>query len=568
VVGVVDEEADKGVLSSMRYLADDIPPFALSIAAGLQTFTLAFGATISIPLILSEPLGPNYGCVLNEATGEWMHGETTVCAGPPESADLVLVGKLISSLFFMSGWSTLVQTMFGNRLPVFQGGSFSFIPPMFAICADPTLATASPEEKLQVFQGAMVVGGIIEALVGFSGLTGYLMRFISPVSISVTVAHIGFSLYQATGFFASGDWGLSSVTFILVLCMSQADRLPFLRKAKESRIIQGLKMFPIVISLAIMWSVAAIITATGGFEETDPGYTSLDAVGRSDWIRWPYPLQWGPLRFEGFAIAAIIPGYVASMVESLGDYQACARITAAGTPNKRMYNTGIGFEGVASVFCGLVGTSSGTTTYSENISSLATTGVGSRFVVQVGAFFFLILGLFSKFGALFSSIPMPVVGGIWLLMFGMIGAVGLSALKDVDLRSTRNLTVIGVSFFLGLVLPEVMRTSPPPVPADPVAAAILNIIVTICSTGMAVALFTSLVLDNLLEGSDRERGLHVNNLTGDHSYMEYLREDVATCRVVKTGLHDLRACWPAPGESCNDFCFNTTHRQSLDEDEG
>ena len=77
--------------------------------------------------------------------------------------------------------------------------------------------------------------------------------------------------------------------------------------------------------------------------------------------------------------------------------------------------------------------------------------VGSRRVVQYGALIMIFLGLFSKFGALFSLIPDPIVGGIFYVMFGMIAAVGLSNLQFVDLNSSRNLFILGFSIFFGLV---------------------------------------------------------------------------------------------------------------------
>ena len=81
------------------------------------------------------------------------------------------------------------------------------------------------------------------------------------------------------------------------------------------------------------------------------------------------------------------------------------------------------------------------------------TQVGSRRVVQVGAVIMLILAVFGKFGALFTTIPDPIVGGMFWALFGMILAVGISNLQFVDLNSSRNLFVLGFSFFTGMVVP-------------------------------------------------------------------------------------------------------------------
>lgn len=86
--------------------------------------------------------------------------------------------------------------------------------------------------------------------------------------------------------------------------------------------------------------------------------------------------------------------------------------------------------------------------------------VGSRRVVQIGALCMIILALFGKFGALFSTIPEPVIGGVFIVMFGMISAVGLSSLQHVNLNSVRNLFVVGFALIIGLVIPKYLQQFP------------------------------------------------------------------------------------------------------------
>ena len=85
------------------------------------------------------------------------------------------------------------------------------------------------------------------------------------------------------------------------------------------------------------------------------------------------------------------------------------------------------------------------------------TQVASRRVIQFGAVIMIFVGMLGKFAALFVSIPEPVVGGIFCVMFAMITAVGLSALQNVDLNSSRNLFVLGFPIFFGLALPKVLN---------------------------------------------------------------------------------------------------------------
>ena len=121
----------------------------------------------------------------------------------------------------------------------------------------------------------------------------------------------------------------------------------------------------------------------------------------------------------------------------------------------------------------------------------------------------ILLGAVSKFGALFTTIPQPIVGGMYCALFGMIAAVGLSNLQLVDLNSARNLFIIGFSFFMGLSLPEYFNQHPLKFQPEWVA----NILNTLGKTGMAVGAFLALLLDNIVPGSDEERGLSHQALT-------------------------------------------------------
>jgi nucleobase transporter 1/2 len=123
--------------------------------------------------------------------------------------------------------------------------------------------------------------------------------------------------------------------------------------------------------------------------------------------------------------------------------------------------------------------------------------------VQVGAILMIVFGAFGKFGALFTTIPQPIVGGMYCAMFGMIASVGLSNLQFVDLNSARNLFILGFSFFMGLSLPEYFAATP--VVFEP--AWLSDLATTLGSTGMAVGAISALVLDNTVPGTDEERGL-------------------------------------------------------------
>lgn len=451
------------------YGIDDVPPPAVGLALGLQHYLTMFGSTVAIPLILAGPLGIE--------------------------GDAEKLGWLIGTMFFVSGITTLLQTTLGNRLPIVQGGTFSFLTPTITICGMASLAEAGFEVRMQTVQGAIIVGALVEIVLGYSGLVGRLRRFIGPITIAPTIALIGLALFPIGAPKAGEHWGIGGLTIGLIILFSQVLR-------RRHRVFE---LFPVLMGIVGAWAVAAVLSAVGVFEPGHPAYTSLARVDAAPWVRVPYPLQWGMPQFEVAAIVGILAGYMASVVESIGDYFSCARLAGAPVPDKKTISRGIGMEGVGCFIAGLFGTGNGTTSYSENIGAIGLTRVGSRRVVQYGAVIMLVLGATAKFGALFTTIPGPVVGGMYCALFGVITAVGLSNLQFVELNSPRNLFILGFAFFMGLSLPAYFKAAPLDFGADLVWLA--NIVNTIGTTSMAVGAIIAMVLDNIIPGTEHERGL-------------------------------------------------------------
>jgi xanthine/uracil permease len=450
------------------YGIDDIPPTGEAMALGLQHYLTMFGSTVAIPLIMAGPLG---------------------IADDPEK-----LGWLIGTMFFVSGIATMLQSTWGNRLPIIQGGTFSFLAPAITICGMAAIKTAGFEVKMTHIQGAVIVGGVVQMAVGYSGLVGKVLRFVGPVTIAPTIALIGLSLYPFGAPEAGKHWGIGGLTIFLIILFSQLLR-------KKHRIFE---LFPILLGMGGAWALAAVLTATGVFPEGHPAYCSLDKVTDAAWIRVPMPFQWGAPVFGLAAIVGLMAGVVASIVESIGDYYACARLAGAPIPDQKVVSRGIGMEGVGGLIAGVFGTGNGTTSYSENIGAIGLTRVGSRRVIQWGAAIMIVLGMVAKFGALFTTIPQPIVGGMYCALFGMIVAVGLSNLQFVDMNAPRNLFIIGFAFFMGLSMPVYMNANPLVIESAPWLADILT---TLGKTGMAVGAFIALTLDNIVPGTDDERGL-------------------------------------------------------------
>jgi len=452
--------------TSLLYGINDNPPPLETIILGFQHYLTMFGSTVAIPLLLAPALG---------------------------ITDPVQKGWLIATMFFVSGITTLIQTIWGNRLPIVQGGTFSLLAPTFAICGMAALANVGWEVRMQHVQGAIIAGSVFEIIVGASGMVGRLLKYVGPITIAPTIALIGLALFKFGAPEAGRHWPIGGLTIFLIILFSQ-----YLRSKNRT-----FELYPILLAIVTAWVVSGIFTVLGIFPEGHPSHTSLENLSNAPWFRIPYLFQWGFPQFGVAAIVGMFAGYIASIVESIGDYYACARLSGAPMPGKETINRGITFEGIGCFIAGVFGTGNGTTSYSENIGAIGLTRVGSRRVVQAGAVIMILLGTVSKFGALFTTIPQPIVGGMYCAMFGMITAVGLSNLQFVDLNSTRNLFILGFAFFMGLSIPEYFIQNP--LQLEPVWLA--NIFNTLGSTGMAVGAFSALILDNTIPGTDEERGL-------------------------------------------------------------
>jgi len=188
-------------------------------------------------------------------------------------------------------------------------------------------------------------------------------------------------------------------------------------------------------------------------------------------------------------------------------------------PSKKRINHGIGMEGLGNLFAGIMGTGNGSTSYSENVGAIGITGVASRYVVQIGALVMLVVGYVGYFGQLVATIPNPIVGALFLAMFGQITAVGLSNLKYVDLDTNRNVFIVGIALFSGLAIPNYIGNvgAVTDFQAGLEGVAVLGPVLgtelvsqtlfVILGTGMAIGGIIAFVLDNTIEGTTEERGL-------------------------------------------------------------
>ncbi|HEX6195007.1 MAG TPA: solute carrier family 23 protein [Jiangellaceae bacterium] len=455
--------------TKLHYGLDDVPKPLPSLGLGIQHVLTMFGATVAVPLLL----------------------------GPALEMDPDQIAILVSSVMICSGIATIIQVRFGTRLPIIQGVSFAFLAPFFAIIAG--TVSQGGDISMQFIAGAIIAGAVLEIVLGYSGLFGKIRQYISPVVIGPVIALIGLALFQTGVPNVALNWWIGGLTIVATLAFA-------LILAPRVRFVS---LFPILLAVVVAYLVAWFFSAIGVIGEGNPAFISFDAVGDAPWLRsldvggGGIFLPWGSPQFDLGFILAVLAGYLASMIESFGDYHAISRAVGKDHPTEKQINRGIGAEGIGCATTGFLG-GFASTSYTENIGLVALTKVASRRVVYVAAGLLIVLGLVAKFGAVIATIPMPIVGGLYCTLFGLIASIGLSNLMRADMTSQRNLLIVGFILFMGLSTPAYFADVEIEISW---AEWLGDAIVTIGSTGMAVAAILGLILDNVIPGTDEERGI-------------------------------------------------------------
>ncbi|KAJ4442141.1 hypothetical protein ANN_12007 [Periplaneta americana] len=498
-----EELEEKKNNSGITYGIDDNPPWYLCIFIALQHYLTMIGSIVSIPFILTPAL-----CMRDD--------------DPARS-------EIVCTMIFVTGLVTWFQATFGCRLPIVQGGTISFLVPTLAIlnlpqwrCPEPEIVDAmTPENRTELWQirmrelsGAIAVSAIFQLLIGLFGIVGMLLKYITPLTIVPTVSLVGLSLFENAARAASQHWGIAAGTIMMVTLFSQLIRevhipVPGYSFGKGFRIIwfQLFKLFPVLLTILLMWGVCGMMTHFEHLPVGHPARTDikLKIIEQSPWFRLPYPGQWGIPTVTAAGVLGMLAGVLACTVESISFYPTTARMCVAPPPPVHAINRGIAIEGLGTILAGIWGSGNGTNTFGENVAAIGVTKIGSRRVIQYASFLMIFLGLTTKIGAVFIIIPQPVVGGMFCVMFGIIVAFGLSALQYVDMNSSRNLFVVGFSIFFSLVLPKWMQAHPHSIQTG--NEIVDSIITVLLSTSIMVGGITGCLLDNFVPGTPEERGL-------------------------------------------------------------
>lgn len=452
------------------YGLTDKPPTPIMILAGAQHVLTLFGATTLVPLIF----------------------------GPAMGMSTVQMGAFISCVYFAMGVATLIQThpKLGSGLPIVQGSSFSFIPSIMTIIG--AYHALGPEQIMQYIGGGLIGGGLLLSFIGYSRIIGVIRKIITPVVIGPTIMAIGFSLAStAIEGNAANYWPVSLLVVVLIMVFS------LVSKNKYANI------FAILSSIVIVYLLCLVLSMTGVFQAGHPAFVDLSSVAEAKWFRLKVIMPWGPPKFSLLAFGALLAGFFAVMIESIGDYHSCSYAAGLDDPTPDMISRGIGAEGLNCALAGLFG-AVGTTSYTENIGLIGLTGVASRYVVRTGAVILILLSFVSKLGALIATMPSPVIGGAYIALFGIIGALGIQVLMRADMGSQRNVVIVGFAFLMALGLPgwvennQDLFMNPE---YGPFLSTLGGMIWAILKTHMAVAGICAAICDSLIPGTPEERGI-------------------------------------------------------------
>lgn len=340
----------------------------------------------------------------------------------------LLTGLDPAVALFTSGSGTLIfQLLTKGQVPAYLGSSFAFIAPIIA---------AAGQWGLPYALGGGVAVGLVYAAVALLIAkigTNWVDRVLPPVVIGSVIIVIGLGLASTAvgmaGFVDGGSLATPEVRVALFTLLVTVLGTIFFKGF--------LAVVPILIGI-----VAGYLFAL------TQGVVDFGPVREAAWIGLP---QFMAPKFNAAAIAMIVPVALVSITEHLGDVLVMSKITGKDYYRKPgLHRTLLG-DGLATSWAALWG-GPPNTTYGENVGVLAITGVHNVSIVRTAAILAVALSFIQKMGALISTIPSAVMGGVSIVLFGVIAASGLRTLVEsgIDYGDKRNLVISSVILVLGI----------------------------------------------------------------------------------------------------------------------
>ena len=386
---------------------DEILPAPKLLALGLQHVLVMYAGAVAVPLIIGRALKL-----------------------PPEQ-----VALLVNADLFAAGIATLIQSLgfgrvFGIRMPVMMGVTFAAVSPMVAMAANPDLGATG------IF-GATIVAGAVTILI--APFFSRLLPLFPPVVTGTVILMIGISLMRVGLNWAAGAEidTLPGYGAPLHLIMAAGVLVLILLITRFAR--GFLANVSVLVGIVVGCAVAYVI-----------GQMSFARVAHAGWFALVLPFQFGLPRFDPVACLTLSIVMVVVMIESAGMFLALGELTDSAVTRADM-TRGLRVDGLGTLIAGIFN-SFPHTSFSQNIGLVGVTGVRSRFVTVVGGAILFIMGLVPKLGALVASVPLFVLGGAGVVMFGMVAATGVRVLANVNYHTNRNnLYIVAIASGFGMI---------------------------------------------------------------------------------------------------------------------
>ncbi|MDK2886184.1 MAG: uracil permease [Thermosipho sp. (in: thermotogales)] len=352
-----------------------------------------------------------------------------------------LTGIPVNVALFTAGIGTLLFHWITKwKVPVFLGSSFAYIAPIIAVTMyymnqaglnynsinDAVAAGVDLRPYLAYATGGIILAGLVKFGLGFLIKLIGIRRFeklFPPVISGTMIILIGLILSPVAIQMASNNWWIALASLITAVIA----RLYFTGFSRLVPVIWGI----------IVGYIVAALTGNVNFVE----------VGKASWVGIP---EFYLPKFSLYAIATIVPVAIAPSVEHFGDIFAISAVVGKRFfEDPGMHRTLMG-DGLATSVAGLLG-GPANTTYSENTGVLAFTKAFNPWIMRITAFFAILLAMVPKVGAIVRSIPVPVMGGIEILLFGMIASIGVRTLVVNKVKvDGRNLVTMSLMLVTGL----------------------------------------------------------------------------------------------------------------------
>ena len=331
----------------------------------------------------------------------------------------LLVGLDPSVALFTAGVGTFIfHAITKGKVPVFLGSSFAFIAPIIKA----TELFGLPG----TLSGLVAVGGVyalMSLLVRLRGV-GFITRLFPPVVVGPVIMLIGLSLASTGVNMAKSNWPLAIISLATTVIISLYGK-------------GLLRLIPIFAGIVVGY-IAAIFY----------GIIDFQPVVEASWFALPSFVR-PELCWE--AIIFMIPVAIAPVIEHIGDIYAINEVTGKDyVSDPGLHRTMLG-DGLACVAASFIG-GPPVTTYSEVTGAISLTKIADPSVIRIAALFGILFSVLGKVSALLKTIPDAVLGGIMLLLFGTIAAVGVNSLvkNKIDLSNTRNLIIVSLILILGI----------------------------------------------------------------------------------------------------------------------